>query len=396
MNFGNQKLTLFQNILTVIFFFFFGSSYLMFYNTLLNVGDLLATHFTYDLSYMSTFPLFYNWFNFLIAIIMTYLASSLKSFPHNILAHTSFILHIFYLLSPHCPCFMKEICRILGYICISTFNGLPTPINSSVFMDIRNVQYIHSAIYFIGMAAGGLISSLLRMLSNLFKGKPDNDYFLTFYMNGVVLLISYAMYMYMYFCIPLTKELYSQSNQKEESVALLTCEGESKAVLKDSSVYSRKCLLTLLHWIHFLCYLSIFPGFFTATSYDESTINQSTTVMINTFIFMLGDLLSRLLFIYIPWNKWPSGLSVRVVFYICFIIYEYMTSIVMLHYVIIISYLQWLCLAWAIQIAYKDVDPNDMKIAGNLVMVAMNVGLSIGGTLLFIMSSTLPTAGSSS
>ncbi|EMD44141.1 nucleoside transporter, putative [Entamoeba histolytica HM-1:IMSS-B] len=407
MNFGNQKLTLFQNILTVIFFFFFGSSYLMFYNTLLNVGDLLATHFTYDLSYMSTFPLFYNWFNFLIAIIMTYLASSLKSFPHNILAHTSFILHILlFVITPFALVFIEG--NAAGFwvmICISTFNGLPTPINSSVFMGLSGMfSNIHSAIYFIGMAAGGLISSLLRMLSNaIFKGKPDNDYFLTFYMNGVVLLISYAMYMYMYFCIPLTKELYSQSNQKEESVTLLTCEGESKSGIKGFFRVFKKMFINLfsIGFIFFVT-LSIFPGFFTATSYDESTINQSTTVMINTFIFMLGDLLSRFaVYIPIPWNKWPIlGLSVvRVVFYIPVFIYYYEVydnPFVMFAIMLLFSFSNGYVSAWAIQIAYKDVDPNDMKIAGNLVMVAMNVGLSIGGTLLFIMSSTLPTAGSSS
>ena len=405
MKFGNERLSLAQNIMTVVFFFFSGCSYLMFYNTILNVGDRLAEHFDYSLSYMSTFPLFYNWFNFLIAIILTYMASTMKKYPNHIMAHVSFILHILlFIIAPFVLNYVPN--DGIGFWCmivVSTFNGIPTPMNSSVFMGLSGMfSSVHSAIYFVGMAAGGLISSLLRIFSGAILSDEKSDIFFTFYLNGLLLVVTYIMYNVMYFTVPLLQEFYagkSESGIDEESEKILNHESTAHTFFR-----VLKSMFINLFSIGFVFFvtLSIFPGFFTGTHYDESDIKQATTVQITTFIFMLGDLLSRFaVYIKIPYNKWIIfGFSVvRIIFYVPVFIYYYgvyTSPYVMFVIMLLFSFTNGYTSAWAIQIAYKNVAPADMKIAGNLVMVAMNVGLSIGGTLLFLMSSILPAPTSDS
>ena len=102
-------------------------------------------------------------------------------------------------------------------IAVAVLNGLPTPMNSSVFMGLAGMfSGTHSNMYFIGMAAGGLISSCLRLISGaIFSSSPDNDYFLTFYLNGLVAIISYVMFIVMYFTVPFTEECFSQSHKEQ-------------------------------------------------------------------------------------------------------------------------------------------------------------------------------------
>ncbi|ELP92768.1 equilibrative nucleoside transporter, putative [Entamoeba invadens IP1] len=402
MAFGNPKLSTAKNIITIVFFFFFGSTYLLFYNTLLNLSDLLATHFDYSLSYTSTFPLFYNWFNFLVAIILTVLASFLKKFPFNIFAHLSFVIHIIlFIVTPFVLVYIPS--NAAGFwvmIIMSTLNGVPTPMNASVFMGLSGMfSGVHSAMYFIGMAAGGVISSVLRIISGaIFKNEPNSDFFLSFYLNCMVAMASYAMYIYMYFAIPITQELYEQTN-------IANAGDETQTILKEETSLQafirliKKMAINLfsIGFVFFVT-LSIFPGFFTNTQYKalSSSFEQASVVLTITTIFMIGDLLSRFcVYIPIPWNKWLIFIfSVsRVVFYIpvfCYYYIPYTTPWYMFFIMLLFSFTNGYVSAWAIQIAYKEIDPADMKVAGNLVMVSMNVGLSIGGTLLFILSSTLP------
>ena len=85
-------LSLVQNILTLVHFFY-GSTCLLFYNTILNLSDLLGKQFNEQtMDYMSTFPLFYNWFDFAVAVVLTLLTNYLPHYPSNLFAHTSFIL----------------------------------------------------------------------------------------------------------------------------------------------------------------------------------------------------------------------------------------------------------------------------------------------------------------
>ncbi|KAL7713192.1 Nucleoside transporter [Entamoeba marina] len=372
----------------------------MYYNTVLNVGDRLGTHFDYSLDYMSTFPLFYNWFNFLVAIVLTVMASTLKVFPYHILANFAFILHIIlFIVTPFALVYVEG--NGFGFwlmIILSTLNGIPTPMNSSVFMGLSGMfSSIHSAIFFIGMAAGGLISSLLRILSKqFFSDSPDSDLFLTFYLNAVVVIISYGMYFYMYYCIPLTKECYTEKSEGSLlDEKLIDDKDENK--LQGFIRVCKKMWLNLfsINFIFFVT-LSIFPGFFMGTSYDESVMKQDNIVTVITFIFMCGDLLSRFaVYIPIPWNKWPlSALSLsRIIFYVPIFIYYYgvyTDPFVMFAIMLIFSFSNGYISAWAIQVAYKGIPTADMNIAGNLVMVSMNIGLSLGGTLLFLMNTLLP------
>ena len=403
---GNPQLSKTQNILTTIYFFFYGVTYLLFYNTIINMADVLATYFDYHLEFMSTFPLMYCWFCFLMSSIMAYLSNKLKIFPYNILAHFSFIFYIFlFLITPFALVYIKNpaVCFWTAIV-LSAIPGVPSAFNSSVFMGVSGMfSSIHNAIYFVGIAAGGLIAWCLRALSNvIFAGNTTADIFLTFYLNGFIAIISYIMYIVMFMGVPLTNQLYTSSNSSEESAKLVNGDEEEENVKQEKVPFTQtlKKMFVNLFSIAFIFFvtLSMFPGLFTAVSYDETNLAQQTTILLLTMCYMIGDLLSRLC-VYIPiqWNQWVMfTLSVsRVLFYIPVFLYYfgiYSEPILMLVIMFIFSFTNGYISACSINLAYSTISPVEMKVGGNLVMVAMNGGLSLGSTILFLLNTFISPA----
>ena len=200
----------------------------------------------------------------------------------------------------------------------------------------------------------------------------------------------------MYFTVPLTQQLYKSSNDGDEATKLIVDEEETKKEKTPFTVTLKKMFINLfsIGFIFFVT-LSMFPGLFTSTSYDEKNIPQSTTLLLLTMCYMIGDLVSRLC-VYIPirWNKWVMfvlSLS-RVLFYIPVFIYYfgiYTEPILMLIIMFLLSFTNGYISACSINLAYASIDPSEMKVGGNMVMVAMNGGLSLGSTILFLLNTFL-------
>ena len=439
-----EKLNKRDNILTCIYFFFFGCSYLEYYNTIINLADILDENFFENgQALMSTFPMAYNTFNFCITVVLTILASKLKVYPFNIFAHSAFILHLLlYIITPFILVFVKGTFGFVLAVIIITLSGLPTPMNSSVFMGLSGLfSGVHNAMFFIGMAAGGVISWVLRAISNEICGDNVNhDLFLTFFLNGLIVVMSHVMYIVMYYTVPLTRELYTLSNSKintetevlvpVESVQIKDSEdshgnaenafgedkdkliGEDSAILDDKQMTGsknidfknkipvtstiKKLMINLLSiGLVFFVTLSTFPGLFTGAHYKETeTLSQKLSVRVLNMIFMFGDLLSRFA-VYIPikFNQWVvfGFVVARFLFYIPVFVYYlgYYTPVPMFFIMLFFSFTNGYFSAVAIQLANDYMAPPEKKVGGNLVMLSMNIGLTLGSLLLFVFGKTI-------
>ena len=111
-------------------------------------------------------------------------------------------------------------------------------------------------------------------------------------------------------------------------------------------------------------------------------------------IFIFGDLLSRFA-VYIPikFNQWiVFGFVIsRFLFYIPVFIYYlgYYTPIPMFFIMLLFSFTNGYFSAIGIQLANESMAPSEKKVGGNLVMLAMNIGLTIGSLLLFVFGKTI-------
>ena len=200
----------------------------------------------------------------------------------------------------------------------------------------------------------------------------------------------------MFFTIPLTQQLYEASNQKDEHQRLIEDEEEKEvAEKKKVSVFEtfKKMSVNLLSVCFvFLVTMSMFPGLFMGSTYDEKNLDQSTTLLLLSMCYMIGDLLSRLC-VYIPikWNKWIIFILTiaRIVFAVPVFIYYfgvYSEPILMLFIMLLYSFTNGYFSAVGINLAYASISPEEMKVGGNFVMVFMNGGLSLGGTILFFLN----------
>ncbi|EAL48885.1 nucleoside transporter, putative [Entamoeba histolytica HM-1:IMSS-B] len=473
---GSPDIPLWQNIFTMICFFCFGLNFLIYYNAVVNMGDLLSDEFDYSLDFMSTYPIFLNWYNFFIAFGLVLMATFMKRFPFNFLAHFSFILYlILFVLSPIVLNYIKsDVARFWVMIIIVIIGGTPCQVNSSVFMSLAGLfSPTHNAIFLIGSSAGGIISSCLRLASGaIYKNDRKNDYFLSFYLNVIPVVITYPLYNIMYCCIPHTKRVIRQSYAKSstteqeeiemhesksgpipdnvaaENVNSVSDENDKnelqdrkapenanhsphsgsdiseeeqkinnnaedntiKEVNSELSTEEEhdtigKQLVRVLKtiWVELLSVtidyfwtFCVFAGIFLGIPYDESKLELNTSLQINTFMFMIGDAVARVLYmIPIPWNRWVilACSIARCVFYVPLFIYYYnvyTNPFLMFFIMLIFSTTHGYFASHAIQLAFTHSQIKDMKMTANFCNLGLDLGLALGATGLFILNYILP------
>ena len=385
---GNPRLTTGENIFSMFCFFVFGLNFLIYYNAVVNVGDLLATEFgDFELDFMSTYPLFLNWFNFFFAFGLVIAATVMKRFPYNLLIHVHFIIYIvLFIVTPVIINFIEDnVVRFWVMVIMTVIGGIPCQLSGGVVTSLAGLfSSNHNTIFLVGSSSGGIIVSLLRIMAHAILGDDRvNDYYLSLWCLIIVVVISYILYFFLYYYVPFTriviKESYGEVERETDAFGQIIELSEDSYEMKnmnkmnemkdnfneqsdenssDSSgvektlkkskrskyesdeidnendtilkqflrVFSKTWVQLVTLAIDYFWTFCVFAGIFLQIPYDESVMSLSVAQQVTTFCFMGGDALARILaLIPIKYNKWLLLILTlaRGLFYIPIFIYFY-------------------------------------------------------------------------
>ena len=430
---GNPELIPMQNVFSMFCFFCFGLNFLVFYNAVVNIGDLLALEFgDYELDFMSTYPLFLNWFNFFFAFALVVLAIYVRRFPFNILIHVHFILYI--VLFAITPIILNKVAddvtRFWVMIVITVCGGIPCQLSGGVITSLAGLfSSTHNTIYLVGSSAGGIIVSLLRIMSHrIFGDDKEHDYYLALWVNIVIVVDAYILYFVLYYMLPFTRKVIkkTQGEEVEEDEVEMKPKKKYNKMSKSSSddpfgvssessssesedesddsligqikrVFRKTWVQLLTCAIDYFWTFCVFAGIFLKIPYDESSMSIGTAQQITTFCFMGGDFLARILaLIPIPWNRWVVIVLAiaRCLFYVVIFIFYYgvyTNPYLMFFVMVVFSTTHGLFASAAIGLCFQKALPKDMKMTANLCNLSLDLGLALGATGLFVLNLVLPS-----
>lgn len=484
---GNPELSPWGNIFSMFCFFCFGLNFLIFYNGIVNLGDLLFNEFgDYELNFMSTYPLFLNWFNFFFAFSLVILAIYVKKFPYNLLIHIHFIIYlVLFAVTPFVIQYIENnAAKFWVMVIITVLGGIPCQLSGGIVTSLAGLfSNTHNTMYLIGSSAGGIIVSLLRIMSGaVFPENRYHDYYLSLWVNVVIVANSYALYFILYYGFPFTQivikritgvhqpagmeeairqeeERKAEEKRKREEEKMkkrpmrMSASGgmrssnhgmgmsssgagglkrsnhqlgmskkyekEQEQKLAESARFSeiirdnvdeedqeeedglwkqvvrvfKKTWVQLLSMaLDYFWTFCVFAGIFLGIPYDESVLDLSLSQQITTFCFMGGDFLARILImIPIKWNRWVVFVlsNIRCLFYVIIFIYYfdvYTNPFLMFFVMLVFSTTHGLFASAAIGLCFSTSLPKDMKMTANFCNLALDLGLSLGATGLFLLN----------